>query len=598
MSTHLDRDYLIRIGLALAVALLLLPLSAAEITTEAYSAMRTAARERPRRVILNNDGCDVMYFPRHLEMTRENFLSRRTTFLAGICDTLMYCPVSAGQGNFTLPLPGCDFLTADPPSPDCRNIAAPLAEHGDDYFQWLLDFCHGHGMELFFSFRFNDVHDQRHTPENPNLFFAPWKDKNRHLLFGQDHTQSPPNGFWTAIDFSKEEPRRRQVELVRTVLDKYDVDGIDLDFSRYLRIFPRTARNETATQEECDALTDMMRQIRALLDETGRRKGKALLLSIVLPDSLPFNRNLGYDMERWFREGLVDIWQQHDGGQLHTIAEAAALAHRYGVKYYAFSGAPYPYAKLEKGSLMQRTMAASYAARSGNAFAGGADGLYLYNVSNPATFRLGTTRPDAHGARNYFATGFAWEILRGYVFSPADYAEARQLNAHVQATVAPGSQITYPVEVNEPPAEGDRFTLFIDRTDGPEGALRATFNGTPLQPVLHHGRYETFTVPTSLLRNGANDVAITVEPPTEGMQETGVFKADRPSDFETNFFGKGTADAVADDGNGLFTVTGRERTVGLAKRFDNYEFTDIAFVCEARLQQGTAFIRATNGGYA
>ena len=45
---------------------------------------RHALAHRPRRIIMNNDGCDVLYFPSSEETTVENFLAKRTTALAGV----------------------------------------------------------------------------------------------------------------------------------------------------------------------------------------------------------------------------------------------------------------------------------------------------------------------------------------------------------------------------------------------------------------------------------------------------------------------------------------------------------------------------------
>ncbi len=57
---------------------------------------------RRRRVILNNDGCDVMYFPSNKAITPKNLLELRTKPLVGShVDTLFYCTISSGFGCFT-----------------------------------------------------------------------------------------------------------------------------------------------------------------------------------------------------------------------------------------------------------------------------------------------------------------------------------------------------------------------------------------------------------------------------------------------------------------------------------------------------------------
>ncbi len=569
--------------------------SDAGVTDHEYARLRQEARERRRRVIFNNDGCDVIYFPKHLEVNKENFLARRTTFLAGRCDTLMYCPGSTGQGHFTLSLPGADLLSGDPPKKDCRNIALLLKERGDDYFQWLIDFCRQNKMEIFFSFRFNDTHDVRHRPDKPSVFFSKFKDENRHLLFGKDHTRSPRNGWWSSIDFSHAEVRKRQVALTRAVLEKYDIDGIDLDFSRYLRIFPRTASGEKATAEERDMMSDLLREIRRTVDEIGKKRGKALLLSVVLPDDVQLCRDLGYDTDKWFQENLIDIWQQCDSFHLGSIAGNAARAHRYGVKYYAFAGAPYPYNKLEKGSLMNRNSISAFAGRLDNAIYGGADGVYLYNVSSE-TLLKNAIYPPLDGPKRYFVTGYTWEIPRGYCFSPDDYRRYSQLTAHVKCTLSPDAGKNFTMEINRVPAPGGEITAYIDRTAGKKGNLQVTLNGKKLCPGKILGRYESFTIPGEIIKPGAN--CFDLQTVSADGEAPVWFEPQHLNDFDLKFFGENNLSALGKNDAADFTVYGRESAVGLVKSFANMEFSVLRFAFSARVLQEQVFARFANGGYA
>ena len=560
-----------------------------------YAELRYQARERRRKVILNNDGCDVIYYPEKMELSRENFLSRRTAFLAGKCDTLMYCPGSAGQGHFTVDLPGADLLSGDPPRPGFRNIAKVLHEQQLDYFQWIIDFCRKNSMEIFFSFRFNDTHDVKHTPEKPSIFFSKFKDENRHLLFGRDHTKSPRNGWWSSLDFSHAEVRARQVALTKAVLEKYDVDGIDLDFSRYLRIFRRTAAGEKASEEELEMMTALIRDIRKTIDDAGKRKGKAILLSIVLPDDAELCRNLGYDVEKWFRENLIDIWQQSDGFQLGSIKNNVEKAHRYGVKYYAFAGSPYPYGKLEKGSLMNRSSVSAYSGRLSNAICGGADGIYLYNISSEPLFKTAVEAPQ-NGPMRYFVTGYTWEIPRGYCFSPADYGKYTQLTAHVKCSVSPGAGKLYQMEINRVPGAGNEVTAYIDRQAGASGNLKLLLNGKELVPGKKAGRYESFIVPPEVIIPGMN--RFDVQCAAASGENPIWFFPRKLKDFELNIFKKVSGSVFEENAPGDFTVYGGEDTAGFGKRFANLEFSVLRFNFSAKLLQEHAFARFANAGYA
>ncbi len=579
----------------------LLCTGAGMISEAEYAKLRTEARERPRRVVFNNDGCDVLYFPRHLDVTRENFLAQRTSWLAGICDTLVYCPVSAGQGHFTLELPGADFLSADPPRRECRNIAAELRDRGEDYFQWLIDFCRENDMEIFFSFRFNDTHDVGHRPNKPHFLFCKWKDEHRQFLFGADHTQSPRNGWWSALEFSHPEVRDRQLELVKAVLDKYDVDGIDLDFSRYPRIFRSTASGTPASPEELEMINDLMRKIRAAIDAKGREISRGLLLSVVLPDSMEMCRNLGYDVDTWMREGLVDIIQQTDGFRINPISDIAENAHRYGVKYYAFNGSPWPYASLENGSILLRRAASAYAARAHTAMTRGADGLYLYNITEAGEFKRAAATDVEQLAtvpfRRYFITDFAWEIPRGYSFSPAEYQHYGQLTAHVKCNIVPGTEKKFPLELGDAPAGNARVVAYIDRTAGTPGALHISSNGIEWPRTGIVGRYESFTVPEGALKAGNNEILLTAS--SAKGENMVVFVPEKLKDFETGFFGSAAVAALSKKDDATFAVAGNHGLAGLVKRFGNTEFSSIQFAFSAKIVDGAiACSRFANAGYA
>jgi len=70
---------------------------------------RTELVQRPRRIIMNNDGCDALYFPKNEKVTVDGFLAKRTTPLADTqIDTIAYCSIRSGFSNFThRPRPGC-----------------------------------------------------------------------------------------------------------------------------------------------------------------------------------------------------------------------------------------------------------------------------------------------------------------------------------------------------------------------------------------------------------------------------------------------------------------------------------------------------------
>lgn len=69
---------------------------------ESLRRQRAELARRPRPIIMNNDGCDVLYFPKAEKATAEAFLAKRTAPLAGTqVASIAFCPTSSGFSYFT-----------------------------------------------------------------------------------------------------------------------------------------------------------------------------------------------------------------------------------------------------------------------------------------------------------------------------------------------------------------------------------------------------------------------------------------------------------------------------------------------------------------
>ena len=197
-------------GLLLTVAL---PLFA----NSSWESLRRAALERRRMVIYNTDGCDAgVYFPRNLAATPENFLSRRLIHVRGSqVDSVFYCPISSGFGNFTCRLKTADWFIKDAPMyPKFRNISRDLNRLGTDPLRLAGEFCRREKLEFFVSIRVNDTHDAAGTLENPHHLLPKFKQEHPEFLMGTPDRR-PPYCSWSAVDFSHPEVRARMRNFVR-----------------------------------------------------------------------------------------------------------------------------------------------------------------------------------------------------------------------------------------------------------------------------------------------------------------------------------------------------------------------------------------------
>ena len=126
-----------------------------------YKELLKEALDKRRRVIFDNDGGDIIYCK---EATAEALLEQRTTKLVNSgTDTLIYVTRSSGFGQFTFNTKHGQLFTVTADRYK-NNITQKLVEQGTDCLKIISDFCHRHGIEVFWGMRMNDTHDAGNDP--------------------------------------------------------------------------------------------------------------------------------------------------------------------------------------------------------------------------------------------------------------------------------------------------------------------------------------------------------------------------------------------------------------------------------------------------
>lgn len=132
---------------------------------------------------------------------------------------------------------------------------------------------------------------------------AAWKEKPGPLkLAHPDWTLKTwwPHGLW---DFSVPAVRDCTVRTLREVVERYDVDGVQLDFARHVPFLPIGRQWELR-----EHLTSLVRDVRSMLQQRAAARKRPLLLAAKVPQNLRGCRVDGFDVEAWAREELVDIF--------------------------------------------------------------------------------------------------------------------------------------------------------------------------------------------------------------------------------------------------------------------------------------------------
>ncbi len=108
------------------------------------------------------------------------------------------------------------------------------------------------------------------------------------------------HGLW---DFSVAAVRQITIESLREVAERYDFDGIQLDFARHVPCLPLGRQWELRHH-----VTDLVRGVRRMLLEVERKRGRPFLLAAKVPRNLKGCRIDGFDVEVWAAENLVDLF--------------------------------------------------------------------------------------------------------------------------------------------------------------------------------------------------------------------------------------------------------------------------------------------------
>lgn len=145
------------------------------------------------------------------------------------------------------------------------------------------------GFSPWISMRMNDMHGN--TPENYQT--SNFWSEHPELRYGE-------GGY--GFDYAQPEVRKFNLELVHEYLTSFDVDGIELDWSRFM-VMLRPGHE----LEDAHCLTEFMREVRREADEAAVRLGHPVKVGVRIPSRPDEAMELGYDFRAWAREKLVDM---------------------------------------------------------------------------------------------------------------------------------------------------------------------------------------------------------------------------------------------------------------------------------------------------
>ena len=156
---------------------------------------RSAARERPRRIIFNDDGGETRVPPAPIPAL-DGFLPVRIAPLAGTqVDTIVFDTTSGTFNRFAHDTKVAEpFLVCE--GRYQHNILPAHLAAGTDPLRVVVAHARKVGQEVFWTMRMNDTHDA----SNPLLIPQLKRDHPEYLLGTQ--AKPPLRGTWSAVDYA------------------------------------------------------------------------------------------------------------------------------------------------------------------------------------------------------------------------------------------------------------------------------------------------------------------------------------------------------------------------------------------------------------
>ncbi|MFH1740032.1 MAG: hypothetical protein ABIH23_13565, partial [bacterium] len=304
-----------------------------------------------RRFLLNNDGSNL-FWRDDLSM---KLVRRHVSECPDAITTYLLCP--NGIQKMFYPSAHEELSTS--------GVLSSLVAAGEDPFGEFIEGLKKRGFETFVTFRMNEVHNVD-NPNDPNLSSF-WRE---HPEYRVERGENPGNWMAQCLDYSLEPVRERTLRLLVEILEKYQPDGIELDWMR----FPRHLSGEgDEVWGKRHHLTSVVVAVREATKNLEERLGRHIAVAVRVPTSLAGCRALGVDIVEWNRQELIDFL---------TVAPFLSTDFSMPIREMrsALSVRPIPiYAGVEFGYGGNPHREETLRAAALGLFDSGADGIYIFN---------------------------------------------------------------------------------------------------------------------------------------------------------------------------------------------------------------------------
>lgn len=294
--------------------------------------------------------------------------SKRTNYKSNVWD-YWWKGFDPGKG------PDQPFFAGTPPSetdywyPKVKHYL-DFHERGMDYPAAAIRLSRECGISPWLGIRMNDVHNGAQTNHFKHSTFV-----SSNPQFRRKTTKPEYHSY--ALDYAHAEVREHVLKLIRELLDRYDMDGLELDFMREPYLF-----SEGAELAGGKTLTDWLtREVRPLVNKAADKAGHPIRLGARVPSDPDTAAALGFEVESWLATNLFDVlvptprWATIEFDMPWEKWRGLKKTHTRTVVLAGMEGNYRPSLKTKQLG-MSRPLLIGAAA---NALSSGAEGIYTFN---------------------------------------------------------------------------------------------------------------------------------------------------------------------------------------------------------------------------
>ena len=240
-------------------------------------------------------------------------------------------------------------------------------------------------------------------------------------------------------------------------------------------------------------------------------------IAIRVPDSVGYCTDVGLDVVRWLKEGLVDILVVSCYFRLNPWEVSVELGHKYGVPVYPCLSET----RLAGQAKKVRDSDACWRARAANVWASGADGVYTFNIPQPRRriYRQMGDPDTLAGHDKVYTTGARDASMIRFMYANGErYLNRTLVSPGHPRELPPGRTVRIALEVGEDLGAGTTHgrrpevvleLRFAKRAEAER--LSARLNGHRLRALERCGSKLRYSVRPAWLCRGENVFEITAK---------------------------------------------------------------------------------------